>query len=120
MYDPATALKGTSAVAEALPDNPAVQALASLATDAKFDRGELTITQDRDEVRLALTDDGQGFDPAALGERQRRGHMGLLLVEQRVQDAGGTLQVTSTVGRGTKVVMRLPLAGPGVSGPLAR
>jgi signal transduction histidine kinase len=46
--------------------------------------------------------------------------MGLLLVEQRVQDAGGTLQVTSTVGRGTKVVMRLPLAGPGVSGPLAR
>jgi len=45
---------------------------------------------------------------------------GLLLVEQRVQDAGGTLQVTSTVGRGTKVVMRLPLAGPGVSGPLAR
>jgi len=61
-----------------------------------------------------------GLRPAALGERQRRGHMGLLLVEQRVQDAGGTLQVTSTVGRGTKVVMRLPLAGPGVSGPLAR
>jgi NADH-quinone oxidoreductase subunit C len=45
MYaNPATALKGTSAVAEALPDNPALQALAALATDAKFDRGELTIT----------------------------------------------------------------------------
>ena len=92
----------------------------NVAKHAAARRVELTITQDRDEVRLALTDDGQGFDPAALGERQRRGHMGLLLVEQRVQDAGGTLQVTSTVGRGTKVVMRLPLAGPGVSGPLAR
>jgi signal transduction histidine kinase len=92
----------------------------NVAKHAAAHRVELTITEDRDEVRLALTDDGQGFDLGALGERQRRGHMGLLLVEQRVQDAGGMLQVTSTLGRGTKVVMRLPLAGPEVSGPPAR
>ena len=92
----------------------------NVAKHAAAHRVDLTITEDRDEVRLALTDDGQGFDLGALGERQRRGHMGLLLVEQRVQDAGGMLQVTSTLGRGTKVVMRLPLAGPEVSGPPAR
>jgi signal transduction histidine kinase len=46
--------------------------------------------------------------------------MGLLLVEQRVQDAGGTLHVTSAPGHGTKVAMRLPLAGSEVSGPLTR
>ena len=92
----------------------------NVAKHAAAHRVELTITEDRAEVRLALTDDGQGFDLGALGERQRRGHMGLLLVEQRVQDAGGMLQVTSTLGRGTKVVMRLPLAGPEVSGPPAR
>ena len=92
----------------------------NVAKHAAAHRVELTITEDRDEVRLALTDDGQGFDLGALGERRRRGHMGLLLVEQRVQDAGGMLQVTSTLGRGTKVVMRLPLAGPEVSGPPAR
>jgi NADH-quinone oxidoreductase subunit C len=44
MYDPATALKGTAAVFEALPENPAVVALSTLATDAKFDRNELTLT----------------------------------------------------------------------------
>ena len=92
----------------------------NVAKHAAAHRVDLTITEDRDEVRLALTDDGQGFDLGALGERRRRGHMGLLLVEQRVQDAGGMLQVTSTLGRGTKVVMRLPLAGPEVSGPPAR
>jgi signal transduction histidine kinase len=92
----------------------------NVAKHAAAHRVELTITEDREEVRLALTDDGQGFDLAALGERQRRGHMGLLLVEQRVQDAGGTLHVTSAPGHGTKVAMRLPLAGSEVSGPLTR
>jgi signal transduction histidine kinase len=81
----------------------------NVAKHAAAHRVELTVTQDRDEVRLALTDDGKGFDLGALGERQRRGHMGLLLAEQRVQDAGGVLQVTSTPGRGTKVLMRLPV-----------
>jgi signal transduction histidine kinase len=42
----------------------------------------------------------------------------LLLAEQRVQDAGGVLQVTSTLGRGTKVVMRLPVT-PSDSGASA-
>ena len=92
----------------------------NVAKHAAAHRVELTVTQDRDAVRLALTDDGQGFDLEALGERQRRGHMGLLLVEQRVQDAGGVLQVISTPGRGTKVAMRLPLAAPEVSLPPAR
>jgi NADH-quinone oxidoreductase subunit C len=44
MYDPASALKGTEAVFSAHPEIPAVVALKSLATDAKYDRAELTIT----------------------------------------------------------------------------
>ncbi len=70
---------------------------------------ELSLTQDRAEIRLRLMDDGQGFDTAAVQERQHSGHMGLLLVEQRVEDAGGVLEVSSAPGRGTRVVMRLPL-----------
>jgi signal transduction histidine kinase len=81
----------------------------NVAKHAAAQRVELTVGQDHGEVHMALTDDGQGFDLGALGERQRRGHMGLLLVEQRVEDAGGVLQVTSTPGRGTRVVMRLPI-----------
>ena len=72
---------------------------------------ELTLTQERGEVRLCLMDDGQGFDTTTIHERQHRGHMGLLLVEQRVHDAGGVLEVSSAPGRGTRVVMRLPLRG---------
>jgi NADH-quinone oxidoreductase subunit C len=53
MYDPATALKGTPAVLEAMPENAAVVALADLAIDAKFDRGELTITVPRESIVAA-------------------------------------------------------------------
>ncbi len=44
MYDPASAVKGTEAVFAAHPENAAVVALRGIATDAKFDRDELTIT----------------------------------------------------------------------------
>src|SRR3984957_11099764 len=53
MNDPASAIKGKQAVFEAHPDNAAVVALADLATDAKFDRGELTITVARENIIAA-------------------------------------------------------------------
>ena len=53
MYDPATALHGLDAVREAHPENPALQALASLATNARFDRDELTLTIPRESIAAA-------------------------------------------------------------------
>src|ERR1039458_7889441 len=53
MYDPASALVGKTAVFEAMAENPAVVALAELATDAKFDRNELTITVSRESIVAA-------------------------------------------------------------------
>jgi NADH-quinone oxidoreductase subunit C len=53
MYDPASAIKGKQAVFEAYPENAAVKALADLATDAKFDREELTITVAREDIVAA-------------------------------------------------------------------
>jgi NADH-quinone oxidoreductase subunit C len=46
-------LNGTQAVFEAHADNAAVKALSSLATDAKFDRAELTITVSRENIIAA-------------------------------------------------------------------
>ncbi len=48
MYDPASALKGTEAVFAAHPEIPAVLALKAIATGAKFDRNELTLTVARE------------------------------------------------------------------------
>jgi len=53
MYDPASALTGKTFVFEAMAENPAVVALSELATDAKFDRDELTITVARESIVAA-------------------------------------------------------------------
>src|ERR1700758_2040911 len=53
MYDPASAINGKQAVFEAQAENAAVKALSSLTTDAKFDRGELTLTVGRENILAA-------------------------------------------------------------------
>jgi NADH-quinone oxidoreductase subunit C len=55
MYEPSSAITGNQAVFEAHPENAAIKALADLATDAKFDREELTIAVARENVIVAAT-----------------------------------------------------------------
>src|ERR1700678_257817 len=50
----AETLLGKAAVTEKLPEHPAVKALGDLITDAKFDRGELTLTVASDNIVAAL------------------------------------------------------------------
>src|ERR1700722_2558566 len=53
MYEPSSAITGTQAVFAAHPENAAVKALTALATDAKYDRAELTITVARENIIAA-------------------------------------------------------------------
>ena len=82
----------------------------NVATHASARQVSLSVTQDGEGIRLRVADDGRGFDASSLGERRHHGHMGLRLVEQRVQDAGGCLAISSRPGHGTSVEMRLPQA----------
>ena len=50
MYDPASAVNGVEAVFAAHPEHAAVVALRGMTTDAKFDRGEMTLTVAREHV----------------------------------------------------------------------
>ena len=50
MYDPSTRIAGVAAVLEAHPENRAVVALTTIASDARFDRNELTITIPRENI----------------------------------------------------------------------
>ena len=57
MSDPANDLLSRAAVLEGLPDHPAVKSLLELSpevlTDARFDRGELTLTIAPEQIRAA-------------------------------------------------------------------
>jgi signal transduction histidine kinase len=56
-----------------------------------------------DQVRLEVTDDGVGFDPASVN-----GGYGLRGMRGRVADAGGVVTVRSAPGDGTSVLVQVP------------
>ena len=63
----------------------------------------IRVTQTNGTVSLRVTDDGRGFDDSDLRARRAEGHMGLAMLRDLAEAAGGTLSVTSAPGAGTTV-----------------
>lgn len=68
---------------------------------------ELT-TEDGSAI-LSIEDDGKGFTKADLDSRRREGHLGSSAIVDLAEEAGGTLTIDSEPGRGTLVVLTLPI-----------
>ncbi len=61
------------------------------------------------EVRLHVSDDGQGFSlPAQLQDFAARGHFGLMGIWERVVVLGGRFSLDSQPGAGTRLTLNLP------------
>jgi len=74
----------------------------------------VTLRAESDALRLVIEDDGVGFDPEAVGQRVKRGeHLGLLGMTERVRNAGGTIELDSRPGAGSRIEVTVPFAKPG-------
>jgi ligand-binding sensor domain-containing protein/signal transduction histidine kinase len=63
-------------------------------------------------LELAVKDDGHGFQPGALNPSQNRvsGGNGLENMRRRLDKVGGSCEIHSAPGQGTRVVFRIPIA----------
>jgi signal transduction histidine kinase len=60
---------------------------------------------------LEVRDDGIGFDvPAHLGGYVGRGRLGLVSMRERAEEVGGTFEIESEPGGGTRIVVYVPLS----------
>jgi PAS domain S-box-containing protein len=86
----------------------AQEALANAARHADATTVWVRAERDGPDVVLEVADDGVGFDPPAARERAAAtGHLGLRSMAERIQTAGGSLEISSGPGHGTRVVLRL-------------
>lgn len=61
---------------------------------------------DSSSVQLRVKDDGRGFDQATV---KTNGHFGLVGMRERVQRIGGELNIVSSPGNGTEIVVDVPI-----------
>ena len=81
----------------------------------------VSLTRDGDQVQLKVEDNGKGIPPEVRDRLGQRGEtygkaagsgLGLYHAKIAVEAWGGTLEISSTVGTGTAILIRLPAATP--------
>jgi len=87
------------------------ESLANAAKHASAGNVSVWVNATEDEMSVEVADTGQGFNAGHPRTDTGERHFGLEMMRQRVAEAGGTLDVDSAPGRGTRVTARLPIEG---------
>jgi signal transduction histidine kinase len=68
---------------------------------------DIQLAYESEAVRLTITDNGCGFDPASASGSG----VGLLSMAERTGAVAGKLEINSAPGRGTRILARCPVDG---------
>jgi signal transduction histidine kinase len=85
------------------------ESLANAAKHAGTSEVAVLVEADESRMRIVVEDRGRGIGDAVDGDP----HFGLSMMRVRAEDIGGTLEIGSTPGSGTRVVALLPVGGRG-------
>jgi PAS domain S-box-containing protein len=88
----------------------AQEALNNIAKHARATHVDVVLERSADHVSLIIEDNGVGFDPPA-AEAAGQG-LGLIGMRERAALVGADLQIESTPGSGTTVIVRAPAPAP--------
>jgi len=92
----------------------AQEALHNVVKHARADHVDVVLERTPDAVSLIIEDNGVGFEPSSA---QTFGQgFGLIGMRERAALVGADLQIESTPGRGTTVLLRTPVAPATISG----
>lgn len=72
---------------------------------------------DEDHIIATIADDGKGFSPEALSNRSggSGGGFGLFSIRERIDQAGGIMEIDSSPGNGTTITLVTPLEEEGTA-----
>ncbi|WP_245566043.1 sensor histidine kinase [Thermocrispum municipale] len=84
------------------------EALSNVDKHAQAGRVGVTLSYMEDQITLDVRDDGIGFSPDAVGNKDSDGGFGLAGMRRRVQRLAGTVSIESEPGAGTAISASLP------------
>lgn len=83
------------------------EALNNVFKHANAQNVQITLEFSAEQIRLTVADDGQGFDLHATPSGDGR-HLGMLSMRERTAEIGGSMELRSSLGSGTEVIVRVP------------
>jgi two-component system, NarL family, sensor kinase len=86
----------------------AQEALLNVAKHARAQHVEVTVRKTPGQLVLEVADDGRGFDLPATLTGPRTGHLGLSVLADLASAGGGTLDVQTAPGAGTRLRLSVP------------
>jgi signal transduction histidine kinase len=86
----------------------AQEALTNVAKHSRATHVDVILERRVDQVVLIVEDNGTGFDPGDAGTN--RHDLGLSGMQERASLVGATIQVESSAGKGTTILVRMPVA----------
>lgn len=84
------------------------EALTNVQRHAQANHVDVMLTYDGRELHLVVQDDGQGFDPSESRQVDDHGGFGLVGIQERARLLGGTAEISSAPGMGTRVEVTVP------------
>ncbi len=91
------------------------EALTNIGKHAEASHVTFTVKKDTGSIAFVIEDDGKGFDTAGLkGEERWRKGFGLNLIEERVHLLRASFVVQSLMGKGTRILLTIPIESEGV------
>lgn len=88
------------------------EALSNARTHSGGQEAQVTLTVDETHIQAVIEDQGRGFSGLA-----KDGHFGLGIMRERAEAVGGSLEIESGPGVGTRVTLRLPRQPEAESSP---
>jgi signal transduction histidine kinase len=86
------------------------ECLTNIGKYAQASRLTVEITRDDNQVSFTLADNGRGFKVnEVLSDPTRRG-LGLMAMKERGRMMGGSLEIRSEEGQGTRIVLIIPVS----------
>jgi ligand-binding sensor domain-containing protein/two-component sensor histidine kinase len=90
----------------------AQEAVTNAIRHARAEHVRMVLEYQSDVLHLVIADDGCGFDPRLITRDHGR-HWGLTIMQERAQQIGGRVTVTSVPNAGTTVEVFVPCSGAG-------
>ena len=87
----------------------AQEALNNIRRHAQASEAQVVIEFAEDKVKVTVSDNGRGFELSGrVDDLPRSGKLGLAGMQERARLLGGTLEVKSTPGKGTTLIVEVP------------